>query len=636
MQETNEEVNIDIEIDNIDVDKILAEGDEVTPIEEENNQTTINDISSLENSKTQSEQNNSIEDLIDKKELPKFSSPIEFIHYMKTIYMKKQNESKEKSFHLKQYHINSKLNCAVLQFIPKTTLSSRFFKEGNIITSITASKDVIFTGNNLGKIRMYSCEKECEYKFLSINEIIDPNKRGVVCMDVSDNIDYLVSGYMNGYIALRELSTPKCVKLITDEHEDSIIAIKFIKVRNKEYEMISSDLAGVVKKITVSEGFFLTTIDVEPVMKNKDPIFIIEILKLSNEEKQFYKTKEDEPVVVAFGSMESITIYQIEPKVKKLFVLIKPKYFSTYNVPDICFGFGYPPRNSPNDNNKVKESNGIDLTKPHRLIAISWEKIIYIYKLPLNETGAQSPVYIGHYVNIAQINRMGFISNSILYTFDMHKKFKILNTGLLTNGDIKFEDGVPVSQASIEHKPELEEGQIIDQDILFQAHTPDKDAKVSKMTKPTYNHFIISHMKTLYVLGKKHFHYGKLLNWEQCLNNLQQISEWMDALTLGLDIYNGRNITLADIPIDENERKRKVGYVLKRLILQYTVINTNLDSSSMKKEKYEELIGKFINNCIEFCLEINDVKYLQNQIQPIFNMKGCEELFIKVRTFYFM
>ena len=56
----------------------------------------------------------------------------------------------------------------------------------------------------------------------------------------------------------------------------------------------------------------------------------------------------------------------------------------------------------------------------------------------------------------------------------------------------------------------------------------------------------------------------------------------------------------------------------------------------MKKEKYEELIGKFINNCIEFCLEINDVKYLQNQIQPIFNMKGCEELFIKVRTFYFM
>ena len=81
---------------------------------------------------------------------------------------------------------------------------------------------------------MYSCEKECEYKSLSINEIIDPNKRGVVCMDVSDNIDYLVSGYMNGYIALRELSTPKCVKLITDEHEDSIIAIKFIKVRNKE------------------------------------------------------------------------------------------------------------------------------------------------------------------------------------------------------------------------------------------------------------------------------------------------------------------------------------------------------------------------------------------------------------------
>ena len=646
LQETTEDINININLNDINVDEILAEGDlggDITGEEGRNlqflqdTQKNLNELAQIENSKNvaQSQQKYQIDQKKEKKEtkkefkLPKFSSPIEFVQYMETVYMKKQNESKENFFHLKQYQLHSKLNFVVLQFLPKTTLSSRFFKEGNIITSITASQDVIFTGNNLGKIRMYSCEKEYEYKSLSTDEIVEPNKRGVVCMDVSENIDYLVSGYMNGYIALWELGTPKCVKLITEEHEDCVIAVKFIRVRSKEYEMLSSDLSGVVKKITVSEGFFLTTIDAEPVMTNKDPIFLIEILKLSNEEKQLYETEEDEPIVVAFGSMESITIYQIEPEAKMLFVFEKPKYLSTYNVPDICFGFGYPPRNAPNDEKELKESNGVDLTKPHRLIAISWEKIIYIYKLPLNEAGAESPIYIGHYVNIAQINRMGFISNSILYTFDMHKNFKILNTGLLTNGDVKFEDGIPVSQASLEHKPELEDGQIIDQDILFQAYIPDKGAKDSKMTKPTYNQFIVSQMKTLYILGKKHFHYGKLLNWEQSLNNLQQRSEWMDALALGLDIYNGRNITLADIPIDENERKRRVGYILKGLILQYTVINTGADPSSMKREKYEEAISKFINICIEFCLEIDDVKYLQNQIQPIFNMKGCEELFIK-------
>ena len=573
----------------------------------------------------------------DKKEtkkeikLPKFKNPIEFIHYMETEYMKNQNESKESLFHLKQYQLHSKINFVVLQFLPKTTLSSRFFKEGNMITSITASQDVIFTGNNLGKIRMYSCEKEYEYKALSTDEIFEPNKRGVVCMDISENIDYLISGYMNGYIALWELSTSKCKKLLTDEHNDCVIALKFIRVANKEYEMLSSDLNGFVKKITISEGFFLTSVDSEILITNKDPVFLIEILKLTNEERMMYEEAEREPVVVAFGSLESISIYQIEPEPKVLFVFEKPKYLNNYYIPDICFGYGYPPRSKPNENDELKENNGIDLTKPHRLIAISWGKIIYIYKLPLNEEGADEPIYIGHYVNITQILRMGFISNSILYIFDMHKYFKILNTGLLTNGEVKFDnsDNTPISQTTPDRHPELEDAQIIDQDILFQAYIPDKGTKDTKITKPTYNNLIISQMKTLYILGKKHFHYGKLLNWEQCLNNLQQNSEWNNALALGLDIYHGRNITLADIPINENERKTKVGYILKGLILQYTVIHTGTDPATMKKEKYEELMSKCINICIEFCLEINDVAYLQNQIQTIFDNKGCSELFIE-------
>ena len=206
LQETTEDINININLNDINVDEILAEGDlggDITGEEGRNlqflqdTQKNLNELAQIENSKNvaQSEQKYQIDQKKEKKEtkkefkLPKFSSPIEFVQYMETVYMKKQNESKENFFHLKQYQLHSKLNFVVLQFLPKTTLSSRFFKEGNIITSITASQDVIFTGNNLGKIRMYSCEKEYEYKSLSTDEIVEPNKRGVVCMDVSENID---------------------------------------------------------------------------------------------------------------------------------------------------------------------------------------------------------------------------------------------------------------------------------------------------------------------------------------------------------------------------------------------------------------------------------------------------------------
>ena len=128
---------------------------------------------------------------------------------------------------------------------------------------------------------------------------------------------------------------------------------------------------------------------------------------------------------------------------------------------------------------------------------------------------------------------------------------------------------------------------------------------------------------------KKSFYYGKLINWEECLSSLQQKSEWLNALSLGLDIYHGINTSLPDIPIDENERKLNVGYVLRGLILQYATINIGNDYSQISLEKGAELLSSCINICIEFCLEINDVEYLLNQIQPIFDIKGYLDLFIE-------
>ena len=144
---------------------------------------------------------------------------------------------------------------------------------------------------------------------------------------------------------------------------------------------------------------------------------------------------------------------------------------------------------------------------------------------------------------------MGFLANRIIYILDMNKFFKILNTGLMTPGVVQFgNDGNPVYQYNNNNKPDLEEGKKLSQDILFQAYIP--DGKNKKDTKNTYNNLVTSRQMTLYVLGKRTFYFGKLLNWEQCINSLSQDGEWLDALTLGLDIYHGRNLTLADIPID--------------------------------------------------------------------------------------
>ena len=94
----------------------------------------------------------------------------------------------------------------------------------------------------------------------------------------------------------------------------------------------------------------------------------------------------------------------------------------------------------------------------------------------------------------------------------------------------------------------------------------------------------------------------------------------MNLLSLGLDIYHGRNIILAGIPIDENEKKN-VYSILKGSIMQYLVNNTNIDFEKTKQEKAEKMLNKCIKICIEFCIEINKFEYILDNIKPFFRSK---------------
>ena len=586
-----------------------------------------------------------------KKKIPKFENFFELINFLeKRNYEKEEendeNSDKENIFLLKNYKLNSKKKIEVLKFSPKTTLSSRFFKGGNIITSITANEDVIFTGNNLGIVKVYSCEKEMEYKSFCLEQIQkEPQaKRAVTCMDVSESISHLICGYCNGFLSLWDLSKTNCIKFLPKEHKSCVIAVKFIRVEKNNFEFLSSDLDGKVNRTVVSPGYFITSSDSETIIEYNKPIFLIEVFKFTKEDKKKYKFLEEPTTIVAFGCLDQILIYQLEPIKRKLYELKKPNYLTSYYVPDIGFGVGYIPRNTPSiildnlnsenekekyDPNPEATKLGLNIATPQKLVSISWGKVIYIYTILFDpEEGPKSINLVGHYVNKSPILRMGFLSNSILYILDMFKCFRILNTGLMTPGPVIFDskDGTPVFQFNNKHKPELEEEKRLDQDILFQAYVPDVNNK--RETKNTYNNLVLSQTKTLYVLGKKTFYLGKLLNWEQCISNLQQEGEWMDLLSLGLDIYHGRNITLAGIPIDENERKKNVASILKGAIMQYSVNNTNIDLEKTKQEKAEEMLNKCIKICIEFCIEINEFEYLLDNIKPLFEVRGFLDLFL--------
>ena len=568
-----------------------------------------------------------------------FKSPIDFINYMETFYIKKQIEENDQVFQLKNYKSLMKKKVNALKFPPKTTLSSRFFKEGNIITCLAVKDEYLYAGNNIGKIRVYSSENEHEIKTLINEEISKSPKRAVVCMDVWEN-NYLVSGYENGFIALWDINKKYCIKLITEEHKNScILKVKFINiVPNKNYTFLSCDKNNRINKLNVIEGWISTKVVPEPLLNLKNlketNLFLIDILHFTDEELKMPFNKVNN-IIIYLGCSNYILVYSLEPEQKKLLTINRPDYIKKEHLPDCDFGRGYVPRNSTkkymdlikdvSELNLIATENGININEIQRLFAISWEKYIYFYVIKYNKnTGVENILLVGHYINDSIIMRMGFLSDSIVYFYDFRNKLKLINTALCIPGYIKFKKNdneiEPIIQNDLLYSPEIECKDEF-KEILFQTFLPNNTR--------SYNNLLINQMNSLYFIEKKTFYYGKLLNYEQCLYNLQERSEWMEALTLGLNIYHGKILNLPEIPIEENIRKEKLRAVLKGLVYQYSIINTSMDFSSTNPNKIIEIFSKCINICIEFCIEINEVGFLLNHIQPNFDTKGYLEMFIE-------
>ena len=55
------------------------------------------------------------------------------------------------------------------------------------------------------------------------------------------------------------------------------------------------------------------------------------------------------------------------------------------------------------------------------------------------EKGVEAVAIIGNYIHSCEINRMLFVSDSTIFIYDKKGKFKLLNTGLFSPGEINFE-----------------------------------------------------------------------------------------------------------------------------------------------------------------------------------------------------
>ena len=590
------------------------------------------------------------------------SNPLDFIDFMERKYNKCiLDQERDKYFYLEKYQKEGKYkDIKCWKFMQKNSIMNHVLKNDNNnytpkqkisntkITCLVANENRIYIGDDNGQITIFSLDSEIERGPLNQTSENLKNKEkenlSVTSMDLLLSKNLLACGYYNGVVELWDLENEKCKKILLPsitKHKSQILAVKFLNGNAKMIEIISSDCSGLVNISTLTKrllNFYNPELNAEinALIQYIQPIFVVEILKFSEEEKKMPFLKKNIEIV-GFACYDYVFIYQINPDLIELFKFQRPEYFSDFYVANISFGFGYIPRTkniidiNKDQNQKLNEKASefcIDIKNINRLVAVSWEKFINIYAIKFDlHNGVEKVAIVGNYINSSQISRMFFVGESAIFIYDEKGKFKLLNTGMMTPGEILLdESGIPLYEKNKEERALIQQLTNIVNKVLKQDYIPSaKKIENENIKKETYYNSIYTNNNNIFIIGENELEYGEVYSWEESVDKLKNASEWIDSLIFGLKVFRGEYLSYIGVPIDEKKRKEIVGQKMKKIIKEYVNCRTKFDDNK-KGDNNKKLISCIFLS-IEFCFEIESIDFLFKEIEPIYTQRNLENFF---------
>ena len=562
------------------------------------------------------------------------------------------------------YKSSKTIKYKILEFNDKKGITEKLLQNSSKskFKCFSIRENHLFAADDQGTIHVLYLDQEYEIFQIPLEQIEKNLKKiQVTTMDVSEKVDYLIIGYSNGFIVFYDIQKKKLLHLIkktkkTKKSEESeIVCIKFLNITNGKYEFIYSNLNGYVTKIIINKNFFGTYKEEEEnIFKDINPIYAFELYKVSNDLN-----------LLAFANIDEIRIYVVNKNRSYLFDTKKITNNNEKNeyIIDISFGLGYTPLNNTNfilQNNREEIGN----EKENLILATSYNNIIKLYTYhiekinddTINIETDNSGNEVAYFVNDKNIIRIGFISNSILYFFDLNEKeclIKVINTFSMKN--CRYVD--KNDKINIEKKNELNSKKIIEQseNINYEEDKKlllEKGLSIDNILNKTqilnnknnirkyyfYRNFIFHKNNTIYFFSKQRFYIGKLLNFGECFADFEKNQQWIDALCLGIDLYQENTILLPQVPIQPEKRKKILLPLLKELLNRYIdsifkqkVIKDKDDEfeKNIYMNEREEKIKNCMNLSIEFCVGINEILFLLMDVYSTFNLKGKSDSFIK-------
>ena len=348
--------------------------------------------------------------------------------------------------------------------------------------------------------------------------VLDPKKGlgQVTCIDITSNEEYAIAGYHFGQIYLWDIIKGKCKKSSNTIHQKAIVSIKFWK--GEESHIISGDLLGRVVLSEFHDG--LLSISINSIELFKDlvgTVLSIDPLK-SNPE---WPHPTDSHKIIAIAGFKKILIYTLEPEVQKLFSIERPANVSEAICPFISWKLATTPE---------------DPSAIHYILAIAWGNRISLYTFKF--VAFEGIQFSGYLDTDAEIKAIFWLSDDILAVVNISKEIQI------------------VCSSNFNTELEVSKKQAIKEEINAYCNlTSQSFIKIGNKDVLIYHNTIKSDNQILFLLGTKEFHKGQLLNWNECIQELNNKSDWFGALSIGLNLYQNKGNKLYAAPHDRKEMK---------------------------------------------------------------------------------
>ncbi|POM73854.1 Vacuolar protein sorting-associated protein 8, partial [Phytophthora palmivora] len=412
----------------------------------------------------------------------------------------------------------------------------------------------------------------------------------VTAVDVSPGSDYLVCGYQSGRIVLWDMIKGTSLKAVSDAHENPVVSLRFLK--DQKPVLVSVDTNGLVNKLNFSKMMGMVyVVDVDPLYDGSaGKILSISVLPQSaGNAKISYLTdqyclaalstetvtflKDQKPVLVSVDTNGLVNKLNFSKMMGMVYVVdVDPLYDGSAGK---ILSISVLPQSAGN----AKISY---LTDQYCLAALSTEtvtfiiaiepevRVIYRWARP-DDIAPDDPVlptlafawisFPGSSRALAPVlargwgNRVQFLevvfpggknhshARHGFPTFDEHDQIESSSAVMAVQwlGDqvvVYLNSHDEICVYDVMSRQELEIVDVSSLELVFASYRGKNARSFSNSFRGCYN--------ILYLLGLKELQTARVLPWTQRIDLLVDDGEWLEALALALDHYEGLKIAAAD------------------------------------------------------------------------------------------